>query len=115
MTNLSLIFVEVWQNDQFWGRSEFALEFGDFDVNITVPEDHMLGATGVLLNEKDVYSKTELERLELAKRTFDNPVIIRTQEEATKIEKTKAKSTKTWKFRAKMLGIMLLQHHENSF
>ena len=92
--------VEGWQNDQFWGRSEFALEFGDFDVNITVPEDHMLGATGVLLNEKDVYSKTELERLELAKRTFDNPVIIRTQEEATKIEKTKAKSTKTWKFRA---------------
>ena len=44
--------VEGWQNDQFWGRSEFALEFGDFTVNITVPEDHMLGATGILQNEK---------------------------------------------------------------
>ena len=42
--------IEGWQNEQFWGRSEFALEFGDFTVNITTPEDHMLGATGVLLN-----------------------------------------------------------------
>ena len=47
--------VEGWQNDQFWGRSEFALEFGDFTVNITTPEDHMLGATGVLKNERKFY------------------------------------------------------------
>jgi hypothetical protein len=90
--------VEGWQNDQFWGRSEFALEFGDFEVNITVPEDHMLGATGVLQNPKDVLSKKERNRLEIAKKTFDNPVIIRTQEEAIEIEKTKATKTKTWKF-----------------
>lgn len=44
--------VEGWQNDQFWGRSEFALEFGDFTVNITTPDDHMLGATGVLKIQK---------------------------------------------------------------
>ena len=92
--------VEGWQNDQFWGRSEFALEFGDFEVNITVPEDHILGATGILQNEKEVYSRKELKRLNKAKNTFDNPVIIRTQEEAEKIEKTKAKGTKTWKFYA---------------
>ena len=90
--------VEGWQNDQFWGRSEFALEFGDFTVNITVPEDHMLGATGVLLNEKEVLSKTELKRLAEAKKSFDNPVIIRTQEEAINFEKSKATKTKTWKF-----------------
>ena len=90
--------VEGWQNDQFWGRSEFALEFGDFTVNITVPEDHMLGATGVLQNPKDVFSKKELKRREEASKSFDNPVIIRTQEEAEKIEKTKATKTKTWKF-----------------
>ena len=90
--------VEGWQNDQFWGRSEFALEFGDFTVNITVPEDHMLGATGVLLNEKEVLSKTELKRLEEAKKSFDNPIIIRTQEEAINFEKSKATKTKTWKF-----------------
>ena len=90
--------VEGWQNDQFWGRSEFALEFGDFTVNITVPEDHMLGATGVLQNPKDVFSKKELKRREEASKSFSEPVIIRTQEEAEKIEKSKATKTKTWKF-----------------
>lgn len=93
--------IEGWQNDQFWGRSEFALEFGDFTVNITTPADHMLGATGVLQNESEVFSKKEQKRLAVARKTFDNPVIIRTQEEATKIEKTKSKKTKTWKFIAK--------------
>ncbi|APG64772.1 aminopeptidase [Tenacibaculum todarodis] len=92
--------VEGWQNDQFWGRSEFALEFGDFDVNITVPADHMLGATGVLQNRKEVFTKTELKRFAQARKTFDNPVVIRTQEEATKIEKSKTTKTKTWKFKA---------------
>ncbi|QXP69483.1 M1 family metallopeptidase [Polaribacter sp. R2A056_3_33] len=92
--------VEGWQNDQFWGRSEFALEFGDYTVNITTPDDHMLGATGVLKNESEVLTKTELKRLEKAKTSFDAPIIIRTQKEATKIEKTKSKKTKTWKFYA---------------
>ncbi|MCT4698606.1 M1 family metallopeptidase [Tenacibaculum haliotis] len=92
--------VEGWQNDQFWGRSEFALEFGDFNINITVPADHMLGATGVLLNKEDVFSKTELKRIEKARKTFDKPVIIRTQKEAEKIEQGRSKKTKTWKFKA---------------
>lgn len=90
--------VEGWQNDQFWGRSEWALEFGDFKVNITVPADHVLGATGVLLNEKEVLSKKQLRRLALARKTFDNPVIIHTQEEAVKAEQKRSKKTKTWKF-----------------
>lgn len=93
--------VEGWQNDQFWGRSEFALEFGDFDVNITTPADHMLQATGVLLNEKEVLTKKQLKRLAEAKKSFDNPVVIHTQEEAEKIEKKKSSKTKTWKFSAK--------------
>jgi hypothetical protein len=92
--------VEGWQNDQFWGRSEFALEFGDFTVNITTPRDHMLGATGVLTNESEVLTRKELKRLEEAKTTFDKPVLIRTQEEAEKIEKSKSKKIKTWKFYA---------------
>ena len=92
--------VEGWQNDQFWGRSEFALEFGDFNVNITVPADHMLGATGVLQNRKEVFSKTELKRFDKARKTFDKPIIVRTQKEAEKIEQGRSKKTKTWKFKA---------------
>ncbi len=90
--------VEGWQNDQFWGRSEFALEFGDYDVSITTPADHILGATGVLMNESEVLTKTQQNRLAKARTTFDNPVLIVTQEEATKAEKQKSKKTKTWRF-----------------
>ena len=92
--------VEGWQNDQFWGRSEFALEFGDYTVNITVPADHVLGATGVLKNEKEGLSKKEQKRLAQARKTYNNPVIIRTQNEAIEIEKSRSKKTKTWKFYA---------------
>ncbi len=93
--------VEGWQNDQFWGRSEFALEFGDYEVNITTPSDHMLGATGVLMNEKEVLTKKQLKRLAIAKETFDQPVVIHTQKEAELLEKKKSNKTKTWKFIAK--------------
>jgi hypothetical protein len=92
--------VEGWQNDQFWGRSEFALEFGDFTVNITTPEDHMLGATGVLLNEKDVLTKKQLRKLSEAKKSFDKIVLIHSQKDAEKVEKKRAKKTKTWRFKA---------------
>merc|ERR1712173_565980 len=68
--------VEGWQNDQFWGRSEFALEFGDFDVNITTPDDHILGATGVLQNANEVLTKKQRDRFAKAEKTFDKPVLI---------------------------------------
>jgi hypothetical protein len=91
---------EGWQNKQFAGRGEFALVFGDYKVAITVPADHMVGATGVLQNPEEVLSATEMERWELAKKTFDAPVIIRTQSEAEKLEKGKATTTKTWVYQA---------------
>tara|TARA_R110001583_G_scaffold412_2_gene3792 strand:+ start:35481 stop:37739 length:2259 start_codon:yes stop_codon:yes gene_type:complete len=93
--------VDGWQNKQFWGRSEFALEFGNYEVQITTPEDHMLGATGVLKNEKEVLTKIQQKRLVKARKSFDNPVIIVTQNEAIQTEKSKSKKTKTWKFSAK--------------
>jgi len=92
--------VEGWQNSQFWGRDEFALPFGNFDVNITVPSDHTLDATGVLLNRKDVFSSTMMSRYNKAKKSYDTPVMIVTQEEAEAASKGFATTTKTWKFRA---------------
>ncbi|WP_456376235.1 M1 family metallopeptidase [Lutibacter sp.] len=92
--------VDGWQNLQFWGRSEFALEFGDYNVSITTPADHILGATGVLKNEKEVLTKTQQKRLAEARKSFNNPVIIVTQEEAVKTEQHKSNKTKTWKFYA---------------
>ena len=93
--------VEGWQNMQFWGRSEWALEFGDYDVKITVPSDHIVDATGELQNEKKVLTKEQRTRFEIARTSFKDPVFIVTQEEAEKAEKLKSKKSKTWHFNAK--------------
>jgi len=92
--------VTGWQNKQFLGRGEFTLSFGNFDVNITVPEDHIIGATGTLQNASEVLTATQMQRFEKAKNTFDKPVIIVTQKEAEKAEKSKAKGKKKWHFQA---------------
>ncbi len=92
--------VEGWQNSQFWGRDEFALPFGNFEVNITVPADHILDGTGRLMNRKEVFSKKMMKRYEEAKKSYDKPVMIVTQEEAEAAEKTKSTKKKTWKLYA---------------
>ncbi|MCT4698607.1 M1 family metallopeptidase [Tenacibaculum haliotis] len=92
--------VEGWQNMQFWGRSEFALEFGDYDVKITVPADHIMEATGELQNEKEVLTKKQRKRFEKARKSFKDPVMIVTQAEAEVTEKGRATKTKTWHYKA---------------
>ena len=92
--------VNGWQNKQFMGRGEFALTFGDFEVNITVPSDHIIAATGELQNPEKVLTKTEQERFAQAKKSFDKPVIIVTQAEAEEKEKSKSTKKSTWKFKA---------------
>ena len=93
--------VEGWQNMQFWGSGEFALPFGDFDVNITVPADHVMEATGELMNRSEVFTPAQVKRYELAQKTFDKPVVIVTQAEAEAAEKGFSDKKKTWKFSAK--------------
>ena len=92
--------VEGWQNYQFWGNGEFALPFGDYQVNLTVPADHIVDATGVLSNREAMYSKEMMKRYKQAKKSYDKPVIIVTQEEAEAKEKSFSKQKKTWKFNA---------------
>lgn len=92
--------VNGWQNKQFLGRGEFALTFGDFEVNITVPSDHIIGATGVLQNPDKVLTSQEQARFKQAKTSFDKPVIIVTQAEAEIKEKTKSTSKSTWTYKA---------------
>ncbi len=92
--------VNGWQNKQFLGRGEFALTFGDYEVNITVPSDHLVAATGTLQNPDDVLTKEQKSRLDKAKDEFEQPVIIVTQKEAEKTEKSKSSKTSTWKFKA---------------
>ncbi len=87
-----------WQNRQFLGRGEFTLEFGDYEVNLTVPSDHIVSATGVLQNPDDVLTAKQRNRLKKANEEAITFIV--TPEEAEEKEKTKASGTKTWQFKA---------------
>jgi hypothetical protein len=89
-----------WQNKQFLGNGEFTLPFGDYRVSITSPADHVVGATGTLQNGAQVLSATQIRRLAQAKNA-KKPVLIVSQEEATKNESSRATGTKTWTYAAK--------------
>ena len=87
--------VNGWQHKQFLGRGEFTLEFGDYVVRITAPDDHVVTATGVLQNPDEVLTETWKQRLEQAK-TSKRPVFVVTPDEAKANEKSKPKGRKTW-------------------
>mgnify|MGYP001077492807 CR=1 FL=1 len=88
-----------WQNKQFLGRGEFALPFGNYKVEITVPSDHIVASTGMLQNPGEVLSKKHLELYQKAANA-SKPVIIVSQDEVEKKEKKKASGTKTWIYHA---------------
>lgn len=89
-----------WQNKQFLGQGEFTLSFGNYQVNLTVPADHVVAGTGMVQNLKEVLTSEQYSRFEKAKTSFDKPVVICNQQEAVQREKSKSKQKKTWKFTA---------------
>ncbi|MFQ3197639.1 MAG: putative secreted protein [Paraglaciecola sp.] len=91
---------EAWTNKEFIGRGEFTLEFGDYDVQMTVPGDHIVSSTGVLQNPRQVLTSTQRQRLEEAENA-EHPVFIVTAEEALENEEAGTTKEKTWKFSAK--------------
>ena len=90
---------EAWHNKEFLGRGEFTLEFGDYDVKMTVPADHIVASTGVLQNADEVLTKTQRDRLKKAE-TAKRPVFVVTAAEALANEAQGTKKSKTWHFMA---------------
>ena len=88
-----------WQNHQFTGRGEFALTFGNFRVQMTVPSDHVVGSTGECLNYQQNLTPTQLARWAKA-QTSKEPVEIVTLAEAKAAENKKATTKKTWIYTA---------------
>jgi hypothetical protein len=91
--------VDGWQHKQYLGGGEFTLEFGDYVVSITVPDDHVVAATGTLQNPGDVLSETQRARLAQAE-SAKTPVFVVTPDEAKENESHKPQGTRTWTFRA---------------
>ncbi|HYP28682.1 MAG TPA: M1 family metallopeptidase [Blastocatellia bacterium] len=91
--------VSGWQHKQFLGSGEFTLEFGNYRVSITAPDDHIVASTGVLQNPQEVLTKAQRDRLEQAK-TAKSPVLIVTPDEARANERGRPKGKKTWVFHA---------------
>ncbi len=89
-----------WQNKQFIGQGEFTLGFGDFEFQLTAPSDFVVSATGELQNSEQVLSKTQIERLAQAKKSFDKPILIINEQEAKKNEVSRKEDVKTWHFKA---------------
>ena len=91
--------VNGWQNKQFLGRGEFTLPFGNYEVELTVPADHVVAATGELQNASTVLTTKQRNRLKQA-ASSDKPVFIITEAEARENEKSKTTGTKKWIFKA---------------
>lgn len=88
-----------WQNHQFTGRGEFALAFGNFKVQMTVPADHIVGATGECQNYAQVLPANVLNRWKQAQNAKEVMELV-TLDEAKAKEKTKSGEKKTWNFYA---------------
>jgi hypothetical protein len=88
-----------WQHNQYLGEGEFALEFGDYRVQITLPADYLVAATGRLKNTVEVLTSDQRNRLKGAEDVAQ-PIFIVTPEEARKNELIRKKTKKTWIFEA---------------
>lgn len=91
---------EGWQNNQFTGRGEFALNFGNFDVKMTLPEDYVVGSTGNCQNYSDVLTPTQMKRWKQAQSSSE-PVEVVTLDDAKNTESAKRSTKlKTWHYKA---------------
>ncbi|GMV24993.1 MAG: peptidase [Phycisphaerae bacterium] len=93
--------VHGWNALGYLGQGEFYTNFGDFDVRLTVPRDHLVGATGVLVNPEEVLTAGQLERLNRAKSSQET-VVIRGESEVTDAASRPAgDGPLTWRFIAR--------------
>jgi hypothetical protein len=93
--------ISGWNTLPYTGESEFYLEYGDFDINITAPAKDIVVCSGELLNASEVYTPTQLQRWAQAKSS-DKTVMIRTADEiSSPASRPAGKSTLTWHFQIK--------------
>ena len=90
--------VEGWNTVPYLGNGEFYLDFGNFNVNITLPSSYIVEASGDLMNPEEVLTPLQLTRWRSAKESSER-VFIRSAKEVGKASSRPAKPTCTWKFK----------------
>jgi hypothetical protein len=91
--------VNGWNVAPYLGQGEFYLEYGNFDVEITVPRNFIVVATGELLNPAEVLTKEQQARLAQARRSAETVYIIRPEEVGRPETRPTGEGPLTWHFR----------------
>ncbi|MBD3582974.1 M1 family metallopeptidase [Flavobacterium selenitireducens] len=93
--------IRGWNTTPYLGAGEFYLEYGDFDMKITAPSNHIVVASGELLNPSEVYTAEQLQRWKQAGQS-DKTVMIRSAAEVTAAaSRPSGKPSLTWHFSIK--------------
>ncbi|MDR6301837.1 M1 family metallopeptidase [Mesonia maritima] len=88
-----------WNIEPYLGAGEFYLDYGDYDYKVTVPYNHIVVGSGVLQNPKDVLTKTQLDRMEKAKKSESTVYIIKPEEVGTASSRPVNSGKLTWHFK----------------
>ena len=89
--------IRGWNTDPYLGAGEFYLEYGDFNVNITAPSDHVVVSSGELTNPQDVLTADQLKKYKAA-RESDKTIVIKSKEDLVNAAARVNKPQLTWKY-----------------
>jgi hypothetical protein len=93
--------IKGWNTLPYLGAGEFYLEYGDFDVTINAPANHIVVCSGELVNPSEVYTSEQQKRWATASQS-DKTIMIRSEEEVTNsASRPTGKSTLNWHFKIK--------------
>lgn len=92
--------VNGWNALPYLGSGEFYTNFGDYEVNLTVPRSHIVSATGLLQNPDEVLTAAQRERLEQARASADTVLILTPEEVGTPESRPQGDGPLTWRFKA---------------
>jgi hypothetical protein len=90
--------IRGWNHDPYIGAGEFYLEYGRFEVSLTLPARFVVAATGALQNPEQVLTASQRERLAAARRSATPVAVIGAAEAGRPGTRPTAAGTLTWRF-----------------
>ena len=91
--------IDGWDTWSYNGSQEFYNDFGNYNVEISVPKDYVVWATGERLNADENFSQNILVKIKTAS-TSDKIIHVINESDYAKNDVLKNNASGTWKFRA---------------